>query len=164
MKKVVVNSPKFGEHLILVDDDDYDKIKKYTWRINYHGVNVYAITTIYNPIGKNKDIKMHRLIMGFPNEHIDHRDNNGLNNQKYNLRLCTISQNTKNKGRINSKSGFKGVTLHKREQTYQVAIKSNGKTYYSCGHKNPIDAAKKYNELAIIHHGDFANLNIIPNE
>lgn len=155
-------SNKYGEHIIYIDDEDYDIISNYTWHINYHRKNVYA-THVYRVNKKAVSIKMHRLILGFPKEHIDHKDGNGLNNRKTNLRICTSAQNHHNR-KIGSrnKSGFKGVCIHKRDKTYQASICVRGKYYYSCGHKTALDAAKKYNEMAIKHHGEFARLNVIP--
>ena len=40
---------------------------------------------------------MHRIIMNCPDgKFIDHKDGNGLNNQKENLRICTKQQNSGN--------------------------------------------------------------------
>ena len=52
---------------------------------------------------------MHCFLMG--QKSIDHKDGNGLNNQRSNLRPATAPQNGANQGKHrNNKSGFKGVS------------------------------------------------------
>lgn len=66
-----------------VDDDDFALLSQYRWYEN----EGYAITYY-----KGKRIRMHRLIMGVPDGvDVDHRDTDKLNNQKSNLRLCTLT-------------------------------------------------------------------------
>jgi hypothetical protein len=53
------------------------------------------------------------------------------------------------------------VSFHIKRNIYQACIRVEGKAIYSWGHKTAIEAARKYNEMAIKHHGEFARLNII---
>lgn len=62
-------------------------------------------------------------------ERVDHKDGNGLNNKRENLRLATPAQNKQNsKLASNNKSGFKGVC--KRKDKWQANINVNGKRIY----------------------------------
>ena len=84
-------NPKKGEkYIVLVDDDQYEYLAKYTWSIVFSGKFLYARTVI-----NGKHVKMHRYIMGVsdPKVYVDHIDHNTLNNQKANLRLCNSSTN-----------------------------------------------------------------------
>ncbi len=118
--------------------------------------------------------KMHRLIMNVsdPKIQIDHIDGNGLNNQKFNLRQCSSSQNSMNRRKlINTSSKYKGV--HKRtratkKKTYNywvAAIKVLGKLiflgYFPFTPDGEIQAALKYNKAAIKYKKEFAKINII---
>lgn len=66
---------------ILIDREDYDKIKYYSWNIANGG---YVCTNV-----NNQFIRIHRLIMNItePNVYIDHIDKNKLYNTKNNLRI-----------------------------------------------------------------------------
>ena len=101
---------------------------------------------------------MHRVILGLHNgEIIDHKDHNGLNNQKDNLRRCTNGQNQMNKCSV-SASGFKGVYREKTGR-YRASIEFNLKRYYLGIYDTPEEAAMVYNEAAKKYHREFARLN-----
>ncbi len=169
IKQIKLTSPKYGEKIVSIDKEDFILVSKYHWSISFVRGNWYAIHN-YTDKGKRFQIKMHRLVMGAnnPKIHIDHKDHNGLNNCKSNLRKSTILQNSQNVGAtVKSTTGFKGVflyTKHAMAGNYVVRIMSNGKRIFGGYFKDPIEAAKKYNELAQIHHGEFAFLNPIPNQ
>ena len=106
---------------------------------------------------------------------IDHIDNNPLNNQKYNLRICSVKENSYNKTLYsNNTSGYKGVFYHHEKRKYKdkMYIKEYWKTIltidgkqktkkFSYTNEGKIQAALYYNELAKQYFGDFAKLNII---
>lgn len=163
MKIVRINSKRHGQYDVLVDDEDFDRVVKFTWRItksNLSGV-LYA-SSLRRAGSKVIWFQMHRLIMRNPKSQIDHIDGNGLNNQKSNLRLATCSQNRMNTGKYkNNTTGFKGVFLCKNTNRYRVLIRFNKKQICGGRFDDRNQAAKKYNELALKYHGEFARLNII---
>lgn len=109
-----------------------------------------------------KNIKMHREIMGVtdPNIQVDHWDGDGLNNIDENLRVATNTQNAFNRGaNKNNKSGFKGVSWHKKDNKYQASIQANGINIHLGYFTDPLDAARAYDEAAKKHHGEFAKTN-----
>lgn len=158
---------RFGTKDVLFDDSDYELISKYKWYLVHEKGNLY-VRAYFKDGEKYKCKRMHRLVMGvdgIDKPHIDHKNGNGLDNRKINLRKATIAENTRNVG-INSRNttGYKGVsfyTVGNHSGEYVVRIRCNGKKYFGGYFKTPIDAAIKYNELAKKYHGEFAYLNKI---
>ena len=141
----------------LVDDSDYESLNAFKWYAMKNGNVFYAVRNI-TVNGKQIKILMHCDILG--GKGIDHIDHNGTNNQRYNLRFATQSENNMNqRKRANTSSKFKGVTWDKKTGKWVAHIKINGKLKYLGLFKNEIDGAKAYNAKAIEHFGEFANIN-----
>jgi hypothetical protein len=107
-------------------------------------------------------VYLHRFILDAPlGVEVDHRDGNGLDCRRSNLRIATRSQNAMN---VEAKpQRFKGVIKNTRGHLWYAQLWQQGKYYVSRGHKTEIDAAYAYDVLAREHHGEFAWLNF-PNE
>lgn len=159
--KMIISSKTHGDHAVYFDDEDLDLIKKYRWSIWKSMTGKFYAFHSWKRDGEEVSIKMHRLVMRHENKRlplIDHLDGNTLNNKKSNLRIAEHSQNSMNRGKTKrNKSGYKGVT--KKKNRYVVNIVVRGTIYRGGSFTNAIDAAKKYDEMAKIHHGEFACLN-----
>jgi hypothetical protein len=147
----------------LVDDEDFEMVKRYRWfALVYKDRDlVYAAVK-----QSGTTLLMHRLIMNpLKCFFVDHRDHNGLNNTRDNLRLCTASQNLGNQRACTSRSGinthskFKGVSFYKKSQRFLAYIKIGKKQKYLGSFNNEIDAAFAYDRKALEVFGDFAYLN-----
>ena len=103
---------------------------------------------------------MHRQILHLtsPNILVDHINGNGLDNRRENLRICTHSQNCRNR-RISSinKCGVKGVTKYKDQ--WKATIFINKKQCHLGYYDNKRDAGKAYDKKAKEVYGEFAYLN-----
>jgi len=161
MKKIKLTQ---GFHAI-VDNDDYKYLNQFKWHVlnnkNRPHLTKYARRYKGKKNGKRIYITMHQEIMNLKNIkfEIDHKDRNGLNNQKNNLRKCTRSQNQANTGRrIGSKSTFKGV--YSRGIKYVSQKRHNGRIVYLGIFERELDAVAKYNEYVKKLHGEFSLLNI----
>lgn len=88
-----------GKYFAEVDDADYDWLNQWNWTADKNGNTIYAHRMERIGVNKRKKIKMHRLIMGVTDSKIlvDHKDRRGWNCQRHNLRICTKSENCKNK-------------------------------------------------------------------
>lgn len=142
-----------------IDKQDAHLLTKYRWWVakNKH---VFYVKTEIRENGKKRSIGIHQFILGFPSQPIDHKDGNGLNNRRKNLRACTPLQNTQNcRVQSNSTTGFKGVTFDKRDNKYHVRITVNKKQKSGGLYTDILRAAQKYNEMAIKYFGEFARLN-----
>lgn len=148
----------------LIDDEDFERVSKIKWcalKRPYGGF--YVVGTI-GDIGARKRVFMHRFILGITDSKtkVDHKDLNGLNNQKKNIRVATHGQNIANMpSKKGSVSKYKGVSWCKDIKQWRAQIMKEGK-YFGLGcFKNEIDAALAYNKKAIELHGEFAFLNNI---
>lgn len=158
MKELRISKGK----MILIDDEDFEKVSQYNWIIRECKNTFYATALC----GKWKDrqyIHLHNLIMNPPVGFIvDHIDHNGLNNQKANLRSCTKMQNSKNRTGW-GKSKYLGVSkrINQSSISWKAEINAENKRKYLGVFKSEEAAAIAYNEAAKVLHGEFANLNII---
>ena len=101
----------------------------------------------------------HLYIYGWMPEEVDHIDDNGpkTDNRICNLRKSTISQNMHNRGEYKSnKSGYKGVSWHKRVKKWRAQIKYNNKVMHLGYFSTPEEAYEAYKEAALRLHGEYA--------
>lgn len=147
MKKISLTQDKFA----LISNRDYASLSKFKWCALRHGKTFVAVRKY-----KGKVVKMHRFLLN-PDEgiEIDHKDGNGLNNQRSNLRICTRGQNNQNRGKPdNNTSGLKGVYWHKTHKCWTAAIGVNGEQVWLGTFSNKrrayqarLDAGKKYHGI-----------------
>jgi len=124
MKEIQLTQGKIA----LVDDEDFEELNKSKWCAQKIGNTYYAGRNIsFN--GKRKNIRMHTEILGtVPNLQTDHVDGNGLNNQKSNLRLVTVRQNSQNRTNQVRSSLYPGVSWDKRDEKWGARISINGRS------------------------------------
>ncbi len=149
-----------GKYFAQVDDEDYEYLMQWNWYVHIFKETCYAGRTCRNS-GSPKTIKLHRVIMNTPEDMmVDHRDKNGLNCTKENLRNCNRSENAANRMSVGN-SKYLGVHFHKTKKKYESYICKNNKHYYIGTFDNEQEAAIAYNVKAIEYHREFAKLNII---
>ena len=158
MKKIkLIGRLGRGKHA-LVDDEDYEWLSQYRWYLDYGG---YALSYVKEN-GKWKNVRMHRLIMNAPKDkEIDHKNTNKLDNQKYNLRLCSPTENCRNfPKRAKASSIFKGVSFYKRDSNWsaQIHLPGHKKVHLGFFSKEEL-AARAYDTAAKELFGEFARLN-----
>lgn len=137
----------------LVDDEDFEYLNQWRWSAARYSDNIYYAASRV----KGKSITMHRLLMNSDKQRqVDHKDGNGLNNQKSNLRFANYSQNGSNR-RAWGSSCFLGVNIDRGKIYARITL--NGQTLYLGRFKTEEDAARAYDRKAKELHGDFACLN-----
>ncbi len=150
MKQIKLTQGK----VTLVDDSDFEWLNQWKWYARRHR-NTYYATRHFSPR------RMHRLILNAQTaQEIDHKDRDGLNNQRKNLRFCTHGQNKMNSTkRTNGSSIYKGVCWHKRDKRWRAKITLNGKQKQLGSFISEMKAAKAYDKAALELFGAFAKLN-----
>ena len=158
MKQIPLKGKYANGRFILVDDEDYEKISKSSWSILDKN-NDYATATI-----DSKKVMLHRYLMDCPKGLcVDHINLDTLDNRKENLRICTHSENNRNKKPYGSTSKYKGVRKAGKKFRACIEQKNKGKrTRYSLGtFDTEVEAAAAYNAKAKELFGEFAYLNKI---
>ena len=149
----------FSGEYVRVDEEDYERLSHYSWYLFKSEKWKYAIRTECKN-GTQKTIYMHREIMGVtdPKVYVDHRDHDGLNNLRSNLRISDNRFNQYNVGKKStSKQKYKNIR-QLDENRWQVRIRTpKGKRVERVVYSEE-DAVKLYNELALKYHGEFAYL------
>lgn len=141
-----------------IDAEDYSLVSRYRWHAKYSKGNWYAAARVSGEI-----VFMHNLLLGRRDGYeVDHEDQDGLNNQRYNLRHSTYSQNRANvKTRKDNSSGYKGVCFHPKSGRWRAYIQVNKRWKSLKSYKTPQEAALAYNTAAKEAFGEFAWLNPI---
>jgi HNH endonuclease len=151
-----------GAHA-LVDDADFEQLSQHKWLlITPGGANGRRYAARY--VGR-KLVYMHRLLLADQLSpecpHADHRDGDGLNNSRANLRVCNRSQNQRNRGpqpRTDRTSQFKGVSFRKGNWLARINTTPGIQTHIG-SFGTELEAALAYDAAAIVYHGQFARLN-----
>jgi AP2 domain len=140
-----------GGGATLVDADVFESLLGRQWSVAVKNGAVYA---------RAKDF-LHRVICNPPQGiQIDHRNGDGLDNRRKNLRASSCQQNQWNAGpQPGRKCRFKGVT-QTRQGKWKARIRYGGGRHYLGIFGSEEDAARAYDEAALIHHREFARLNL----
>lgn len=141
-----------------VDLEDKELVAKFNWFcIDCSGVLYAARWSRKSEGGSKRMILMHRSLINARSElDVDHKNHNGLDNRKDNLRECTRSQNNYNL-RKNSKntSGFKGVYYEPDRNLWCAKIRINGTRKNLGRFKTAEEAYKAYCAASFEHHKEF---------
>lgn len=140
----------------LVDDEDFDLVSQHTWHARKHGKTFYAFHRDYSECTKGKDIKMHIFMTG--KRGLDHADRNGLNNQRYNLREATSSEQNVNK-EYSHTNVYRGVSFNTATKKFMARVQKNKVSHYGGLWDTALEAALKYDSMAYELFGEFAYLN-----
>jgi hypothetical protein len=154
-------------YVALVDDEDYPLVSALKW-VAYEDLRrdgtVKAVYAVSNqpPVGE-PDLRLHRYILDLtdPEIFVDHKDHNGLNCQKENLRTCSNRQNLANARKTSrpTTSKYKGVCKNKDSPKWVAYATIDGKCKTLGRFDTEEDAARAYDRAALEHFGEFALLN-----
>jgi len=140
----------------LIDVDNYYRVSEYTWclsRGNYATTSINGVTTL-----------LQRFILTPPNNMVvDHVDGDRLDNRRKNLRVCTQSENARNRHKHirTTTSKFKGVSYNKEISKWVARIRVDNNKYGLGSYYNELDAALAYNIGSVLLSPTFGKLNNI---
>jgi hypothetical protein len=151
MKEIVLNNGM----RTLVDDADYEFLSQWKWKAKRYNNKTGKYFACRNVTVNHRSefLAMHRAILGLtdPKILVDHRDHDGLNNQRSNLRICpTQSHNNANRETFRR---YRGVF---RKGTKWMA---KAGSQYLGTFPTPEDAARAYDVAAMQRWGEFATPN-----
>lgn len=140
-----------------VSNADYERLAQHSWTAQKRATGDFHAARYVN----NKYVYMHQAIkkakVGFQ---IDHKDGNGLNNVRSNLRYANKQQNQWNRGRTWGSSSYKGVSWHIQTYKWRAYIQTPAKKMKHLGlFHDEWEAAKAYNRAAAEMFGRFARFN-----
>lgn len=138
----------------IIDAADHPLVSAHKWGLRVVKGYKYVQSRI-----DGKLICLHQFLLG-TRDGTDHRNGNGLDNRRCNLRACSQAQNTLNRGfNKNNTSGYKGVTFFIQTGKWCARIGYEGKKRHIGYFDTPEEAALAYNAKAKLLHGEFAKLN-----
>ncbi|MEY4514457.1 MAG: hypothetical protein RLZZ450_6579 [Pseudomonadota bacterium] len=146
-------------YTVIVDACDYDRVMAAgPWYISPPNKKRRTAYARRSSTSTRAGEYLHRFIIGAPaGAEADHVSGNGLDCRRGNLRVCTRSENERNKGvRSDNTSGFKGVHLDRRLGRWQAQITLFGRTRSIGMFATPEAAHEAYKAAAAQLHGEFA--------
>jgi hypothetical protein len=143
----------------LIDDEDFANVSSRKWRAQkVKGGHIYAVSGSHPRV-----LLLHRVLLGITDSNIDvdHKDRNGLNCQRANLRVCSAGENLGNQAKTRTYRGkptssrFKGVSKERGKWCAAFRYKRIG--LFS----SEEDAARAYDRAALEYYGPFALTNFL---
>lgn len=153
-------------HFALIDEDDFADTSQMNWCLHVVRGLKYAVTTLFlkdKVVTGKTSLLLHRyLLQTGPNEEVDHRDGDGLNNRRENLRIATSSENKMNAGKKrSSRSKFKGVSWYSGARKWVARIVDSKRRRIHLGSfDSEKDAALAYSEAAKRLHGEWKHSSV----
>ena len=152
-----VSIPTSQGYVALVDESDADRVRQHNWSAFATGTTVYVSRCVRRADGGWTTLYLHQFLTGYAET--DHRNGDGLDNRRSNLRQATRSQNLCNRRCQIGASGFRGVTWQKNRSAWKAQIGLAGRNYHVGYYSTAEAAARARDDAARNLHGEFAVLN-----
>lgn len=137
-------------YFALIDEGDFEAVSQFKWYAQRSERNVYPARRFRNSEGKSAIQLLHQFLMPGVSR-IDHRDGNGCNDRRGNIRPATSQQNQRGfqRKKLGATSKFRGVSWHSRAKKWQAHITiGDGENVYLGLFTEEADAARAYDAAA----------------
>lgn len=156
--------PLQGGQSTIVDALDYERVVRFSWSPAHYPRGCYAYGSVVLEDGQHRGMLMHRFILVAPADlEVDHRNGDGLDNRRSNIRLCTHLENARNRHslRLKKSSKWKGVVACDSQigTRWRARIHVSGRNVSLGSHDTELLAALAYDAAAVLYFGEFAALN-----
>lgn len=122
---MIIDSPKYGTKLVLIDTAKVESINNIRWCVNKCNETKVGDSFYITGFSEGKSIKLHRVILQPPaGLQVDHISGDTMDNTLNNLRAVTNQQNSFNQRRA------RGFGFHKASGKWQAYIKKDGVLHY----------------------------------
>jgi hypothetical protein len=159
--EITLHGQKAAGRVALVDIWDYELVSPWRWyvwerqRPGQRPQGPYAIGHIWRD-NRRITIQMHRLLLSYSK--VDHKDHDGLNNRRDNLRDGSAGNDYNQRSRGGS-SSYKGVSWHKQASRWRATITMAGVSTHLGLFDDEIEAAQTYDRAAAELFGEYAHFN-----
>lgn len=150
----------------IIDLEDLERVINfpYTWyaKLNKSIGKYYVYASEYQPKTKRcKPIFLHQFIMEANGKIVDHRNNDGLDNRKSNLRMATDKNNSTNRRsrNKNNSSGYRNVSWSESYGKWIVQMQVNKKNTILGKFDDVHEAGKFAEEMRQKYYGEYAGKN-----
>lgn len=142
-------------YVVLVSSADIDLLNNNVWSTKLTPRNAYAFRSQRDETGKLHNFYLHHsVIRPAEGEEIDHKNRNGMDNTRENLRSASHQSNALNaKKKANATSEFKGVYRKRGRSKWTAAIKMDGAVRYLGNFETEAAAFECVQSAALKEHG-----------
>jgi hypothetical protein len=151
--------PLRGGLSTLLDAADAPMVSAWAWHAlrRADGRGWYAVRW-ETSAGRRRSVYLHRqLLAAPPGTDVVHVNEDGLDNRRTNLRLCTRSQSAASRRTCSPQTGYRGV--YRNGRGYQAQITIGGETRSLGQFTTAVAAALEYDGAALEAFGSYARLN-----
>lgn len=168
MKYIILSGKYANGRFAVVSDKDFDRLSKYRWRIYKAFGGEYAKRTVkvrsrLDATRTTTTVAMHRdVVRAKIGETVDHINRNTLDNQRENLRVCSMGDNLRNGKLRKNVSGYRGVYSCAKTHPstpWEVKVRHNYKSIWLGRYASKQEAATVYNNATKKLFGEFAYQN-----
>lgn len=141
--EAVVFIPPTQGKVTVIDFEDFDeRVRSYKWCTFKMGRRFYAGRR--GPRPERYGIYLHRVLMEANSKPVDHKDGDGLNNRRSNLRIVTVKENNQafKRKQHNTSSKFRGVSKFRKK--WKAGIQGE----YLGVYNTEMEAAKAFDRAA----------------
>lgn len=149
MKRIPLTQGKFA----IVDDRDFKSLSAFKWYARKAKHTFYAVRNTHRKEGgTRRTVYLHRDLLDLPvGIFTDHKDGNGLDNRRNNLRPATRKLNRQGFRHkpLGAVTRFRGVTWHTQLLKWQARIMIGSQRVSLGCFKHEVEAARAYDKKAI---------------